>query len=132
MEGLEGGNGEVSSLEETFGASEPRLRAGFGWRLPRRRAGFRTAAKALAWFALLAVAAATLSPAAGRPYLLRDAAAEWSGAHFLLGLRFCVGYRRRWLAGLVFVLAATAGPEALSFRRRTTRTGCGCLGQDVR
>jgi hypothetical protein len=84
----------------------------FPWRLPRSREGFRTVARALAWLAVLAVVAATLSPATGRPHFLSDATAERVGAHFLIGFLFCLGYRRRWPTVLVLGLTATAGLEA--------------------
>ena len=116
MQGSRSENGEESfALSERLppvAADEPYQRTVSSGRSHRSRICLPTVARVLAWLALLAVMAATLSPAEGRPHLLPDVTAERSGAHFLLGVLFCVAYRTRWPAVLVLVLTATAGLEA--------------------
>jgi len=46
-----------------------------------------------------------------RPHLTSDPVVERAAAFFLLGLQFCIGYRQRWHA-LGIVLVAAGGFEA--------------------
>jgi VanZ family protein len=70
------------------------------------------AVRTLAWIAFLAILATTLSPIDDRPHLTTDPAVERSAAFFLLGLLFCIGYRRHWAVALGIVLVAAGGFEA--------------------
>jgi hypothetical protein len=65
---------------------------------------FKIALRTLAWITLLAIVAATLSPIADRPHLSSDPGIERAAAFFLLGLLFCLGYRRHWAVALGIVL----------------------------
>jgi VanZ family protein len=70
------------------------------------------AVRTLAWVALLAILAMTLSPIDDRPHLATDPSVERAAAFFLLGLLFCIGYRQRWPIALGIVLVAAGGFEA--------------------
>lgn len=72
---------------------------------------FRTIVRILAWVTLLVILAATISPIADRPQIGSGPTFERAGAFALLGLLFCLGYRRFWPAALVIVLFVAGGLE---------------------
>ena len=72
---------------------------------------FKSTIRTLAWVTLAAIVAATISPIQDRPDLAGPII-ERAGAFFLLGLLFCVGYRRHWSLALIIVLVAGTGLEA--------------------
>lgn len=71
----------------------------------------RRIARILAWVTLLAILAATISPISDRPQIASGPTFERAGAFALLGLLFCVGYRRFWPAALLIVLFVAGGLE---------------------
>lgn len=74
---------------------------------------FKIVIRILAWAILLAILAATISPIDDRPHVASGPALERIGAFVLLGLLFCLGYRRSWPLALIVVLVAAGGFEAL-------------------
>jgi hypothetical protein len=72
---------------------------------------FKTAIRTLAWVSLFAILAVTISPIADRPHLAGPTL-ERAGAFFLLGLLFCLGYRRLWPLALLVVSFAASSFEA--------------------
>ena len=73
---------------------------------------FKTAVRILAWVTLGAIFAMTISPIGDRPHLTAVPVIERTAAFFLLGLLFCIGYRRHWPVALGLVLVAACGLEA--------------------
>jgi VanZ family protein len=65
----------------------------------------------LAWVTLAGIFAATISPIKDRPDLAAPIV-ERAGAFFLVGLLFCLGYRRHWPLAVVVVLLAAISFEA--------------------
>ena len=100
----------LSERLPTAAADERCQRTVFSWRSHRIRICLLTVARALAWLARLAVGAAMLSPAGGGR--TSGPTRRPSGAHFLVGVLFCIGYRTLWPTVLALVLTATAGLEA--------------------
>jgi hypothetical protein len=74
---------------------------------------FRIAIRTLAWAILLAIFLATVSPIAERPHLASGPSLDRIAAFILLGILFCLGYRRRWPFALAVVLVAALGFEAV-------------------
>lgn len=72
---------------------------------------FRIIVRILAWATLLAILAATLSPITDRPQIGSGPTFERAGAFALLGLLFCLGYRRFWPVALLVVLLVAGGLE---------------------
>lgn len=72
---------------------------------------FKTVIRALAWLTLLVILAATLAPLDERPHLGSGPTFERAGAFALLGVLFCVGYRRFWPLALFVVIIAAGGFE---------------------
>lgn len=72
---------------------------------------FKTAIRILAWIMLLAILAATISPLADRPHVGSGPTFERAGAFALLGLLFCLGYRRFWPVALLIVVLVAGGFE---------------------
>ena len=67
----------------------------------------RTVLRSLAWIALIAIAAATLSPIGLRPRLPVSVDLERGVAFLLVGLLFALAYPRRiWLAIAVVIIGA--------------------------
>lgn len=65
----------------------------------------------LAWVIFFAILAVTVSPINDRPHVGSDPTFERAGAYALLGLLFCIGYRRYWPVALLLVLLAAVGFE---------------------
>jgi hypothetical protein len=72
---------------------------------------FRTVIRILAWVMLLAILAVTISPLTDRPHVGSGPTFERAGAFALLGLLFCLGYRRFWPVALVIVALVAGGFE---------------------
>lgn len=72
---------------------------------------FRTIVRILAWVTLIAILAATISPITDRPHLGSGPTFERAGAFALLGLLFCLAYRRFWPVALLIVLFVAGGLE---------------------
>jgi hypothetical protein len=62
---------------------------------------------------LLAIFLATVSPIAERPHLAPGPSFDRIAAFVLLGVLFCLGYRRFWPFALAIVLVAALGFEAI-------------------
>ncbi|HWK68893.1 VanZ family protein [Pseudorhodoplanes sp.] len=71
----------------------------------------RNIARILAWVTLLVILTATISPLADRPQLGSGPTFERAAAFALLGLLFCVGYRRSWPMALLLVVFVAGGLE---------------------
>jgi len=72
---------------------------------------FKTVIRILAWVMLLAILAVTISPLNDRPHVGSGPTFERAGAFALLGLLFCLGYRRFWPVALLVVVLAAGGFE---------------------
>lgn len=73
----------------------------------------KIAIRTLAWAILLAIFLATVSPIAERPHLASGPSFDRVAAFVLLGILFCLGYRRSWPFALAIVLVAALGFEAV-------------------
>lgn len=73
----------------------------------------KIAIRILAWLVLLAIFLATVSPIAERPHLASGPSLDRIAAFILLGMLFCLGYRRSWPFALAIVLVAALGFEAV-------------------
>lgn len=72
----------------------------------------KNAIRILAWAILLVIFVVTVSPIGDRPHLASGPSLERMAAFALLGLLFCLGYRRTWPLALGVVLMASVGFEA--------------------